>query len=298
MCDNLLLMQIIYIAKIILKIICYGIPPIVIIVSIIDISNVVISGKEDEFKDKMKTTIKRILAGLIVFILPTVINFAFTNLTDLNKEFFTCYESATKEEIQKIKDKQEADKQAEKEAEQKEQKEKYEEALEKGKERQANKPKEEVNVNTGGLSSTEFNQKISSMSTPTISQLEQAASSNGIDTYYLKIVIGTTEREGYYNDAYLSYGWSSAIINNPVTVQQMQGWDPSHSGDDNYYSEKNIMNGYNNASSTTLKAVYLALTERNTKIVECNGMYNETPSSYNKIYTSPSYSNISIYEVK
>ena len=136
------------------------------------------------------------------------------------------------------------------------------------------------------------------MSTPTISQLEQAASSNGIDTYYLKIVIGTTEREGYYNDAYLSYGWSSAMINNPVSVQQMQGWDPSHSGDANYYSEKNIMNGYNNASSTTLKAVYLALTERNTKIVECNGMYNETPSSYNKIYTSPSYSNISIYEVK
>ena len=72
MCDNLLLMQIIYITKIILKIICYGIPPIVIIVSIIDLSNVVISGKEDEFKDKMKTTIKRVLAGLIVFILLCV----------------------------------------------------------------------------------------------------------------------------------------------------------------------------------------------------------------------------------
>jgi len=47
----------------------------------------------------------------------------------------------------------------------------------------------------------------------------------------------------------------------------------------------------------TLKSVYLALSERNTKIVECNGMYKTTPSSYNLVYASSVY-NCSIYETK
>ena len=136
------------------------------------------------------------------------------------------------------------------------------------------------------------------MSTPTIAQIEQAASQSGVDTSYLKILIGTTENEGYYNDPYLSYGWASAMLNNPVTIAQMQGWDPYHSGESNYYSETNINKGYNNATSDVLKAVYIALTNRNTKIVECNGMYSTTPSTYNKIYTSSAYPSISIYEVK
>ena len=77
----------------------------------------------------------------------------------------------------------------------------------------------------------------------------------------------------------------------------MQGWDPGHSGESNYYSQTNINKGYNSASDDVLKSVYLALTERNTKIVECNGMYSTTPSSYNLLYKSPVY-NCSIYEKK
>ena len=135
------------------------------------------------------------------------------------------------------------------------------------------------------------------MATPTESQLQSAAAKNGISNDYLVIVVGTTAREGYVNDPYLYYGWASAMLNNQVTIGQMQGWDPYHSGEANYYSQTNINNGYNTASDVVLKAVYLALTERNTKIIECNGMYSSTPSSYNCIYASSVY-NCSIYEMK
>lgn len=41
----------------------------------------------------------------------------------------------------------------------------------------------------------------------------------------------------------------------------------------------------------------LETADKNTKIVECNGMYKTTPKSYNKIYGSSVY-NCSIYEKK
>lgn len=148
----------------------------------------------------------------------------------------------------------------------------------------------------GGLSSSGFSAKLSTMSTPTREEIEQLAASQGIDSDYVKVIVGTTQREGYFNDPYLSYGWASAMINTPVSVSTMQGWDPYHSGEANYYSWSNITNGYNSANDDVLKSVYLALTNRNTKIVECNGMYSSTPSGYNCIYSSPDYSGISIYE--
>jgi len=135
------------------------------------------------------------------------------------------------------------------------------------------------------------------MSTPTMEQLKTAASSAGISEDYLKIIIGTTYNEGYFNDPYLYYGWASAMLNNHYTIDQMQGWDPTRSGEANFYSQTNINKGYSNASADALKSVYLALTERNTKIVECNGMYDTTPSSYNLLYSSTVY-NCSIYETK
>ena len=154
-----------------------------------------------------------------------------------------------------------------------------------------------ISISTTGVSPSSFDSKVQNMKTPTTAELEAAAAKNGITSEYLKIIIGTTEREGYLNDHYLYYGWASAMINVPATLSQMQGWDPYHSGDANYYSWVNILDGYNNASPVVLKAVYLALTEINTKIVECNGMYSSTPSSYNLLYDSQVYP-CSIYELK
>ena len=152
-------------------------------------------------------------------------------------------------------------------------------------------------ITYNGISSSEFNAKLKTMKTPTIEQIKKVAKKNNISDSYLIILIGTTQREGYVRDPYLHYGWASAMINVPVTYARMQGWDPYHSGSSNYYSEANIKRGYNNASSDVLKSVYIALTYRNKKIVECNGMYKNTPSSYRRIYKSSIY-NCSIYEKK
>ncbi len=150
---------------------------------------------------------------------------------------------------------------------------------------------------TGGISASEFNNLLSTMETPTRDEIIKLAASIGLTADYVKILVGTTQREGYVKDPYLHYGWANAMINCPVTIKQMQGWDPSRSGDANYYSQVNIDKGYKSANADVLKSVYLALKYRNTKIVECNGMYKNTPKSYNKIYGSSVY-NCSIYEKK
>lgn len=87
------------------------------------------------------------------------------------------------------------------------------------------------------------------------------------------------------------------MINNPVSIEQMQGWDPYHSGESNFYSYTNVMNGYKNASEDVLKGVKLAFTDRNPKIIECNGMYSSTPAAYNCLYQSSVY-NCAIYAYK
>lgn len=161
---------------------------------------------------------------------------------------------------------------------------------------------EQVVSSTNGISASDFKKQMSSMETPSKEDIIKLASSIGISSDYVKILVGTTQREGYVKDTYLHYGWASAMINNKVTIKQMQGWDPGRSGDANYYSQANINKGYDQASSDVLKAVYLALKYRNTKICECNGMYKpfgkyNVPSSYNELYRSDKY-NCCIYEKK
>ena len=155
----------------------------------------------------------------------------------------------------------------------------------------------EVSVNFNGLSPEEFMKRLESMSTPTLEEIERAAELNGLDKEYVKILLGTTFNEGYIDDPYLYYGWCSAITNNQVTYDQMRSWEASGGS---YYSQEHILEGYNNAQDddTVMKAVYLALTERNEYINECDGMISRdsTPSNYNCIYDSEVY-NCRIYEI-
>ncbi len=168
------------------------------------------------------------------------------------------------------------------------------ESIESGKDQKSDEP---VVVKKGGISAEEFKKQMASMKTPTRDEIIKLAAASKISADYVKILIGTTQREGYFKDPYLHYGWASAMLNQKVTIKQMQGWDPKHKGESNYYSQTNIDKGYKAAKADVLKSVYLALKYRNTKIIECNGMYKKTPSSYKKIYSSSVY-NCSIYEKK
>ena len=299
-CNNSGTLMVIYIIKTILEVICHITPILIIIITIISISKTLVSDGNID-KSLITNFIKRMIAGIIIYLIPSLFSFLFTNVIDANGDsILSCIENSTIAKIETLKQKEQQEKDQQKKQEQKENQ-KILEEYDKNRQEQNEKIKEseldQTKVNTNGIDSNSFNNKINSMKTPTISDIQKVASQNGISNEYLIIIIGTTQREGYVNDPYLYYGWASSMINNQVSISQMQGWDPSHSGESNYYSQSNINNGYNNASDTVLKAVYLALTERNTKIVECNGMYSTTPSSYNLLYKSSIY-NCSIYEKK
>jgi len=120
-CDKSYIVEIILIIKTIFKIACYITPLLVIIVSIIHIFKSVLSGKDEDLKDSLKVTVKRIIAGLIIAFLPALINYVFTGLLDVSEvEFLSCFESATKERVASLKAKEEAEAEAERKSQEKE----------------------------------------------------------------------------------------------------------------------------------------------------------------------------------
>lgn len=56
------------------------VPLIIIITGMISVANVVMSGKDDELKDKFKQLVRQMIAGLLIFVLPTIIDFAIDNM--------------------------------------------------------------------------------------------------------------------------------------------------------------------------------------------------------------------------
>lgn len=147
------------------------------------------------------------------------------------------------------------------------------------------------NLSTEALSGNDYSSVLSSMPTPSKEEIIEKATSMGYSSDYIKTVIGTAQNEGYVNDPFLYYGWSSVMLNNPVSDDVIYGWG----GGNDYYSKANILNGYEIATDDVLKSVYLSLTNRNTNIAECDGMYSSTPAGYSVLYDSPVY-NCTVYE--
>ena len=120
-CDRSYIVEILLIVKTFFKIACYLAPLIVSIISIVHIFKVVMNGKDDDLKDALKVTVKRIIAGLVICFLPSMINYVFTGIVDASEvEFLACFESASKEKVQALKQKEEAEEEAKKRAQDKE----------------------------------------------------------------------------------------------------------------------------------------------------------------------------------
>ena len=79
-CDKSWIVEMLLIIKTLFKIACYIIPVIIIIVSIIGIFKAIKSGKEEDLFDNFKLLVKRIIAGLLIFFLPSIINYIFTGI--------------------------------------------------------------------------------------------------------------------------------------------------------------------------------------------------------------------------
>jgi len=120
-CDKSYIVEIMLIIKTIFKIGCYITPIIVIIISMIHIFKSVMNGKEEDLKDSLKVTVKRIIAGLLIAFLPALINYFFTSVVNASEvDFLACFESATKEKVQSLREQEKANEEAEKKTQEKE----------------------------------------------------------------------------------------------------------------------------------------------------------------------------------
>jgi hypothetical protein len=59
-------------------------PVIIIITGMITFAKVVISGKDEDFKESAKTMIKKVIAGIIIFLIPEMIHFVFVKVVNSN----------------------------------------------------------------------------------------------------------------------------------------------------------------------------------------------------------------------
>ena len=130
-CDKSWIVEMLLIIKTLFKIACYIIPVIIIIVSIIGIFKAIKSGKEEDLFDNFKLLVKRIIAGLLIFFLPSIINYIFTGILNNHEvEFLACFESASKEKVESLKEKEEKEAEAEKKKQEQEDEKKQREAYE------------------------------------------------------------------------------------------------------------------------------------------------------------------------
>lgn len=81
------------VVKFILKIIQWVVPIILIVLGTIDLVKAVVAGKDDDIKKHQQTLIKRIIAAVIVFLIPMLVTVLMGWIG--NSEWKTCWNSKT-----------------------------------------------------------------------------------------------------------------------------------------------------------------------------------------------------------
>lgn len=121
------------------------------------------------------------------------------------------------------------------------------------------------------ISENNYEQIANLLSNITYGKLKEVAENQGIENEQLDMIIGTTWGEAYFTEPYLLYGWACAMINHKYKYDDIKGWGA-------YYSKENVNQHFNeckndlsNKKNSVYKAVYLALTRRNTDIDQCWG---------------------------
>lgn len=107
-CEEPGVLYVFMILRILIFIIKIFVPLILIYSGIKPLAIMVVTGKD--FKEYIPNFVRKIVAGLIVFLIPTIVAYAMDTLTsiaDVNNSFQACFTNANKEGIQRMKDKQE-----------------------------------------------------------------------------------------------------------------------------------------------------------------------------------------------
>ncbi len=98
LCTSSTGLRVLLIIKILLQVICTIIPLIIIYRAFSTLFKGSVDGGKDMKKD-LPTLLKNLAAGLIIFLIPTIINFTFTSLIDTKSDFISCINNASLEGV-------------------------------------------------------------------------------------------------------------------------------------------------------------------------------------------------------
>lgn len=103
-CTEPNILQVFYILKLALNIIFIVVPIIFMVMIFKDIFMAVVNSKpDDELKSVLSKSIKRFIAAIIVFFLPSIFSFVFTDLVTVDASLLVCFENASLDKINEYK---------------------------------------------------------------------------------------------------------------------------------------------------------------------------------------------------
>lgn len=99
LCETAGFLRTILILRYAFNLICIAVPIIIIITIIFKLGKVVVSGKEDELKATLTASFKKVIAGLVIFLLPSILTFTFSLVEENFDELTICINNATPENV-------------------------------------------------------------------------------------------------------------------------------------------------------------------------------------------------------
>ena len=102
-CESSGVLRTFYILKICLSLVTTILPIIVIVMFMVDTFKVISDGKSDSLKEVFSKNVKRLISSLVVFLLPSILNFIFTSLVTVDVDFASCWTNATLDGINSAK---------------------------------------------------------------------------------------------------------------------------------------------------------------------------------------------------
>jgi len=99
-CENLRVIKLFYLVKNLIDIAKIVVPIILILMSTIDIIKNLVNSIDDKKNNSL--IIKRFMYSLIIFFVPTFINFTFNSISNINETINICWNNSTKENIENL----------------------------------------------------------------------------------------------------------------------------------------------------------------------------------------------------
>lgn len=83
--------EVVGLAKMVIKVLQIAVPIGLIVMGTVDMAKAVIAGDEKKMKEAQKPFIKRIIAAVIVFLIPIIVNMILSFVTTGNSEWIDCW---------------------------------------------------------------------------------------------------------------------------------------------------------------------------------------------------------------